>query len=192
MFKLNLVIRRKSENVMIFSPAPWFRILFLFFAAAVIVGIFTVAADDESISLVSPIVIAAICIIASMYEESWTVDREKRLITERSGLFLLHKTRKWGFNEVESLELRVFLRGAETDGSADHEVNLTPGFSREDMEEAAGKDTKIIHKRYQQMLRLNLKSGETRTIESLAGRSPDTLQKKADILSEFSGIKLEK
>ena len=178
LLKLNLILRRKSEDIMIFSPAPWFRILFLFLAGIVFFGIFTIASGGDDGSFIVPGLIALICVIAALYEESWTFDRAARIITSQNGLIIFHRTKAWSFDDVESIELQVFLRGAESDGSADHEINLTKAFSRENTEEAKG-GPRIIHRRYQQDLRLNLKSGDRVSIESLAARNTEALAKKS-------------
>ena len=177
---------------MIFSPAPWFRILFLFLAAIVITGIFAVSSDGSGANLVLPAVIAAVCIIAALYEESWIFDREKRIIVSRYGLLFLRRKKVWSFAEIENIELYSFLRGAESDGKADHKINIGKPFSRENTDEVSGRGIKIIHPKYHQELRLNLKNGDRATIESLDSRSTDALEKKAGILADFSGLKLFK
>jgi len=189
LFKLNLVLHRKNDNTMIFSPAPWFRILFLFLAVVVIIGIFTTSEDEEGGNWV-PVIVITVCIAAALYEESWRFDRSKRIIISKTGIIFLHKTKTWSFAEIANFELMVFLRGAESDGSADHEINLSKPFSRENTDEISGRGIKIIHRKYHQELRLSLKSGDRITIESIDSRNTEGLLKKANTLSEFCGIQL--
>ena len=192
MFKLNLIVRRKNDDIMIFSPAPWFRILFFLLAAIVLIGIITIAADGEGGSFLLPSIISAVCATAALYEESWTFNRKKRIIISKSGLKFLNKKKIVSFAEVENLELIKFLRGAESDGSADHEIDLSKVFSKENTAEATGNGPKIIHKRYHQELKLHLKNGNLLTLESLDSRGTETLEKKAKLISDFNGISLIK
>jgi len=190
LLKLNLVLRRKSDNEMIFSPAPWFRFLFLFLAIVIIIGIITISTEEVSGSLIIPIIIGIICLAASLYEESWSFDIENQIVSSRIGLILLNRKSSYSFTDIENLQLSLFLRGAESDGSADHEINLTRPFSKENTEDASGKTTKTIHKRWHQEIRLNLKNGERLTVESLDSRGTEGLSKKAGLLSDFTGIPL--
>ena len=176
---------------MIFAPAPWFRILFLAIAAFIIIGIFTIASDESSEGgFLVPIIIAAVCIIAALYEESWIFNRKEEIVTSKSGLFYIHKTRTYSFKNIANLELVVFLRGRESDSAAEHEIKLGNPFSKENTAEAADRGPRIIHKKYHLELRLNLQTGEHRTIESLDGRSGESLKKKAVALAEFNGFRL--
>lgn len=190
MFKLNLILRRKNDNVMIFSPAPWFRILFLFLTAIITTGIITVSSDDSSGNFILPIIIAVLCIAAALYEESWCFDKEKLIITSKSGFIFIHKTKIYSFAEVQNLKLTFFLRGAESDGTADHEINLSRPFSRENTAEVSGRGPKIIHPKYHQEIRLELKSGKQVKIESIDSRGKEALSKKVKVLSSFCGIPL--
>ena len=192
MFRLNLVLRRKNDDILIFSPAPWFRILFLFLAAIIITGIVTVAAEDPGGNFILPIIISACCLLAAMYEESWTFNKKEQHITFRTGLIIFNKSAVYRFNEVQNLELAVFLRGAESDGKADHEINLNRPFSRENTGEVSGRGPKIIHPKYHQEIKLVLKSGKTSTIESIDSRGTEALSSKAAVLSDFTGIGLIK
>lgn len=177
---------------MIFAPGPWFRVLFLFLAAVILIGIVTISGDKETGNFIIPLIIAAVCMAAAMYRESWTFDRDLKLITYCNGLIFFNRTKRYSFEDILNFEFSFFLRGAESDGSADHEINLGNPFSKENTEEVAGRSTRIIHKRYHQELRLNLKSGNHAIIESLDSRNTEKLIKNATILSEFSGIGLEK
>ena len=191
LFRLNLILRRKTANIMLFSPAPWFRILFLVFAGMIVLGIITVSSDEETGNYLIPVLIIAASVFAALYEESWLFDREEKTVRYKSGFLFLHRNKIWTFNEVENLELYKFLRGAESDGSADHEINLTKPFSRQNTAEVK-EGYRIIHPKYHQEIRMHLKSGEMQTIESIDSRNTEPLEKKALILAEFSGISLLK
>ena len=177
---------------MVFSPAPWFRIMFLFLAGIIIFGIFTISGDGDSGGFFIPVIIAVICVAASLYEESWLFDRNRRIIIHKAGLMFFSKTKTISFAEVDYMQLYVFLRGVKADRQADHELDLTKPFSRENTEDASGKGTRIIHKKYQQELKLVMKTGDKIAVESLASRGTEALAGKAGILSEFSGIRLVK
>ena len=151
---------------------------------------FTIVSGGEGGSFILPVIIAAACAVAAFYEESWTFDRKNRIITSKYGLLFLHSKKILSFAEVENIEFSCFLRGAESDGKADHEIELTRPFSRQNTGEAAGRGPRIIHPKYHQEIRLNLKSGDRLSIESLDSRTTETLSRKAGILSGFSGLKL--
>ncbi len=191
MFKLNLILRRKTEDIMIFSPAPWFRILFLAFAVIVAVGIYSTASEGIDGSFIVPFIITAFCIAASLYEESWTFDRENKTVEYKHGLIFLNRKISMPFNEIESLELNIFLRGNRSDGEIDNDKSFSNPFSKENTVETKNW-LKVVHPKYHQELILNLVSGEKRTIESIDSRNIEGIKKKAGILSDFSSIKLVK
>jgi hypothetical protein len=191
LFKLNLILHRKSKDIIIFSPAFWFRIIFLLLLAVLVAGLIAVAGDDaQDGSLAVPIIIGSVCLIAALYEESWTFDRNKRIIVAKFGLLILHRTKTYSFAEIENFELTSFLRGIRADKSEDKEIDLTSAFSKANTEEAAGKGQRIIHKRWHQDLILNYKSGDRKTIDAVDSRSTKALKAKAGILADFCGIPL--
>lgn len=168
MFKLNLVISRKGDDVMIFSPPPWFRVFFLIISVIMISGIvLNISEGGERISIIA-VVISLICIVASMYEESWTFNLQSRLIIFKTGLIFLNKETAISFDDVGSLSVSVVQRG---------------GRSK-------NKQRRISHPRYNQELLLNLKSGECKTIENFDGYNTDTFSQKAAILAGFCGFSL--
>lgn len=192
MLKLNLILRRKSDDILIFSPAPWFRFLFIFLTIIIATGIITIKKEGASESILIPVIIGTICIAASLYEESWRFDRENNIVTSKSGLIFINKKTHYSFSEIKNLQLTLFLRGAESDGSADHEIDLMHPFSKKNTEEVSGINTKIIHRKWHQELRLNLKTGKSVTIERIDSKGNEVLSKKAGVISDFTGLKLVK
>ncbi len=191
MLKLNLVIRRKSEDIIIFSPSPWFRILFLAFAFIVSVGIYAVASDGEDGSFAVPVIIAAACVTAAFYEESWTFNRARKTVRYKHGLVFLNRKESLTFDEIQNLELNIFLRGNKSDGEIENDKSFSNPFSKENTVETKNW-LKVLHPKYHQELRLNLVSGEQKTIESIDSRSVENMENNAGILSDFSGIPLIK
>ena len=189
MFKLNLILRRKSDDELIFSPAPWFRIIFLFFAASLVTGILTIGKEDSGGNFIVPVLITAACVIAALYTESWLFDRDKRIIIHKSGLLFLNKKMTLPFAEIDNLEISSFLRGVKADSKGEHELKLSNPFSRENTEEVKG-GPRIIHPKYHQDLCLKMKNGDRHIIESIDSRKSEALKKKAGIISDFSGISL--
>lgn len=191
LFKLNLIIRRKSDDIMIYSPAPWFRIIFLLLLAVLAAGLIAVTGDEsESGNLVVPIIVGVVCFIAAFYEESWTFDRKKRIVLSKFGLIFLNRKKLYSFAEIQDIELSGFLRGVMADKSADKEINLTPGFSKDAADEIADEGKRIIHKRWHQELTLHLKNGGKKTLEAIDSRNTEALKNKAGILTDFCGIPL--
>ena len=183
MFKLNLTLRKKNDDIMIFSPAPWFRILFLAIAVFIVIGI-TAAASDENNdgSFTVPIVITLICIIGALYEECWIFDRKEKTISSRTGLLFISRKKNWTFEDVSKLEFAVFIRGGRT---------VKADMQDSDTETAASVNTQKKNiKRYCQAIRLNLKSGDSIEIETAEGYNTDILKQKAWILSDFCGFEL--
>ncbi len=176
---------------MIFSPAPWFRILFLAFAAIIAVGIYSTASEGMDGSFAVPFIITAFCIAAALYEESWTFDRENKNVEYKHGLIFLNRKISMPFNEIENLELNIFLRGNRSDGEIDTDKSFSNPFSKENTVETKNW-LKVVHPKYHQELILNLVSGKQRTIESIDSRNIEGIKKKAAILSDFSSIKLVK
>ncbi len=184
MFKLNLVIRRKNEDIMIFSPSPLFRVLFLIVAAVMISGMVISVIDDNKGSFILPCIIAAICIIAAFYEESWTFDKKDCVITRKTGLLFFHKMKKIPFKEIDALELTVLIRGGRI---------VNPEAPDSDTDELKpDSPRKKTNKKYYQILQLNLKSGENIIMETFEGYNTDNIIKKAWILSDFCGFRFVK
>jgi len=193
LFKLTLILRRKSDEIMFFSPAPWFRIIFSLLLVVLVIGILSVSGDgSEKGNLLFPVIIGAVCFLAAFYEESWLFDKEKRIIISKYGLLFLNRRKVYSFAEIQDFELMSFLRGVNADKSADKKINLTPAFSKENTDEIAGEGRRIIHKRWHQELILNLKSGDRKTLEAIDSRSTESLLNKAGILADFCGIPLMK
>ena len=194
---LNLVLRRKSDDIIIFSPAPWFRILFLVLTAAIAVGLYAVYGDlkasGEPMSrLIVPTLIGIFCLAGMLYEELWIFDRKERMIYHRFGLKILSKKSVYSFDDSESFQLVIFLRGAESDGTADHQIEIgRPRASHADGI-SAQRLPRIIHPKYHQELLLNISDGRSVKIETIDSRGTDALEKKAGILSDFTGLTLVK
>ncbi len=193
---LNLVLRRKSDDIMIFSPAPWFRILFLVLTAAIAVGLYAVYGDlkasgEPMTGLIVPTLIGIFCLAGMLYEEIWIFDRKQRIIYHRFGLKILSKKSAYSFDDSESLELVIFLRGAESDGSADHEITIGKRFGKT-TDGMNGIKNKIIHPKYHQELLLNISDDRAVKIETIDSRNTESLEKKAGILSDFTGLPLVK
>jgi hypothetical protein len=92
-----------------------------------------------------PIALAAICTLASLYDERWIFDTGARLAHRRRGLLFLAKTESIRFSDIEELYVSRFVKG-----SPAH-------FPREKVGE---------FRRHQVTLYLWLESGERRTIET--------------------------
>ena len=183
MFKLNLVIRRKGEDVMIFSPSPLFRLMFLIIVAVMISGIAVSITDGGETGFTIQLVIAAVCIFAALYEESWTFNRAEKLIYRKTGLTFINRKKTIAFTEVENLELMAVIRGGRQVSGREY----TPYT---DKPENSGRRAKAV--KYYQELKLNLISGMSVTIECFEGYNTDSLSRKAGILSDFCGFQLSR
>ena len=197
MFRLNLLLRRKSDDIMILSPAPWFRLLFAGLAAVIVIGIFTVAGDrgeagTAAANDLGPLIIIILCIAGALYEESWAFDRRKRIIIHKYGLTFLNRKKIFSFAEILNIELKIFLRGAESDGKADHRIDIGRPFAGNNTEMISGRRPGIIHPKYHQELVLNMKSADPERVESLDSRGTAALETKAKTISDFSGISFQK
>lgn len=187
MFRLNLILKKKTNNILVLSPPVWFRIFFMIFAGIIFLGIITISKDSEHGSFVLPVCVAIFCIFASLYKESWIFDKTKKCIISQTGLLFINKRRIIDFSDVFQISVYSFLRGREI--PKENMKKSENPFSKENTAEVQGQN-KIMHKKYHQELRINLKSGDFIVIESLDKRNTVDLKQKAQQISSFTGISI--
>lgn len=169
MFKFQLQIKVKNEKVITLGIPLWRRIAFLFFALALLAGLFTVGLQATRVWI--PALLFLFCLLAAFYEESWVFDNASRRITERHGLLFFFKQTHWDYDSIATLDVYTFRRGAAKTRSREQE-----GRRRREVTILA-----LVHK-----------GGEHFDIEILSGASAVTeLQNTGEKLRAFTGLPLK-
>lgn len=167
MFNITLALSIKGENQLILAPKGFFRIGFALICGILLAGIGT--NPPEGVPVVG-IIIMTLSALAVFYEERWIFDRETKRIEYRMGLIFLNRKRRYSFDEVETFTFVTLQRGKVIDAS----------------EETAGQGARYT------LFGLFTKKGERRSIEIIKSRLAPGLLEKAEAVSRFCDISLER
>lgn len=100
---------------LVYSIPLWYRLL-MGGIAAVLLGSILVPEGEPGILAW---VILAIVLLGALYEESWILDAEKRVMEHRFGLLLLPFKADLPFDRIEGFRIDRFVRGAVAGGEED-------------------------------------------------------------------------
>ncbi len=143
MFRLEYILKQRTESELVLQFRPLFR-LFMFIFAALVAGSIVVAGRDPSGITFFPPLFLIFFILAGLYDERWIMDREKRLLVHRNGFIPLVRSRSYPFDAIEALEIDTFkthkkiirLSFLLADGSR-KDVEISGRKNREEIEERA-------------------------------------------------------
>ncbi len=107
---LKLQIREKNGNIN-YGIGWTFRILYLLFAIVILIGAYSYWNDQSTVNGRTPIAIAVILLIAGAYQEKWSFDKRRQLVTYRIGLLFLNRKKVIPFSQIEAFELNHFKKG---------------------------------------------------------------------------------
>jgi len=111
MIDLKFRLRRDTAGKLTLEFGIAFRILFAALALVLGTGV-AGSGDPTALSLI----ILAILILGALYEERWIIDPEAREITNRQGLVVLARRKRWRFDEIEGVAYTHY-RGGTIPGS---------------------------------------------------------------------------
>lgn len=114
------------------------------------------------------LVLAAVFLLGSLYDEQWAFDAKQRHVYFRLGLIGLGRTRRWDFDAVEALELSAFRRGTLPG------TRPAPGFRR-------GRPAFAV-------LSLRFRDGSSRVLERRPARRAGELEEAAQTLAAATGL----
>jgi hypothetical protein len=99
MVELKLHIRTLPDGTVVLDLGVGFRIVFGLLATILSMGII----GSETMSVFS-LVALVLLVVGALYQEQWTVDPNSREVVSRHGLLIMARTRRWSFDEIESVE----------------------------------------------------------------------------------------
>jgi hypothetical protein len=167
-----------------------FRALFITITVILGAGMF-------SLSVYSwfSILLFAISLLASVYNETWLFDKAAGSAEHRFGLLFLFKRKRIEIADIEELEIKRFVKGSVATGSAE----TRPG-SGQAPDDTRGKEGSEQPERKKGILlppflfvelNLVLKSGESVNIETVKTRHFEFFKNKAEIVADFLEKPLE-
>ena len=105
--EIPLVLVEKRDGRLVYAIPLWFRILM---AAIALLVVASFAVSGEPPGVVGWIVLAAVA-LAALYEERWTFDAGRGLVSHRAGLLVVARTTEIGLASVERFRAEPFVRG---------------------------------------------------------------------------------
>ena len=125
MLELALRLYRKSENEWELRLPHSFRFVFGFIVLITLTGMIAVGRFYAF-----PLVIVLISFAATLYNETWIIDRNREVFEYRFGLLFLFKRREIPFSEVSSLKVKRFTKGLPSDRGLAKPTTLRRDFIR--------------------------------------------------------------
>ena len=173
MFKLSLVLQKKTDNELVLRLPIGFRLLF-----AVIVTF--LAGSMIGTGSVSPasIILTVLSALAGLYKEQWRFDRESGAIEHQSGLLFPYITRLFTFDDIDQFVLsssksyRPAINRRQRDGYGQEQDSQRRGTSMTSFG-------------------LITKKGKAHTIEIRKSRSNELMEDNVRVISEFCDIPLK-
>jgi len=98
-------MKRPSPQVLVLSFSPLFRIAFGLFTAFFAAGSVAFGASPASV------IIVAVSLLSSLYDETWRFDAESRTVTYRWGLLVIAKRKTWAYADVSSISVKTVAKG---------------------------------------------------------------------------------
>ena len=108
-----LVLRETKNGRLVYSIPLWYRLLMVAIGAVLVGAIVVSGGKPTAFEWVALAVVAG----ATLYEERWILDAEKKSLHHRYGLLFLAKSIYLPFERLENFRLSAFVRGS-TPGSA--------------------------------------------------------------------------
>jgi hypothetical protein len=160
-----------------------FRVLFITITVILGAGMF-------SLSVYSwfSILLFAISLLASVYNETWLFDKTAGSGEHRFGLLFLFKRKRIAIADIEELEIKRFVKGSVATGSG-RAPDDTRG--KEGSEQPERKKGVLLPPFLFVELNLVLKSGESVNIETVKTRHFEYFKNKAEIVADFLEKPLE-
>lgn len=164
-----------------------FRALFITITVILGAGMF-------SLSVYSwfSILLFALSLLASVYNETWLFDKAAGSAEHRFGLLFLFKRKRIEIADIEELEIKRFVKGSVATGSLDRPPG--PGRAPDDTrgsEQPERKKGILLPPFLFVELNLVLKSGESVNIETVKTRHFEYFKNKAEIAADFLEKSLE-
>ena len=162
----------QKQNQIVYKNGKTIFILCLFFFLFLTYWIVLYLLDGETIkSLIRPIIMDIFALIGMGYQESWTFDNKKHLVTSRFGVFPLIKMNTYAYNDIATMEISHFTKGY-------------MGGERKE-------DPKKRKNRAHVNLGLRMNDYELKPIEVIAEkRSAGMTESAATVISSFTGFPL--
>ena len=167
MFNITLQLIRKGEDRILLAPHVYFRLGFALICSILVIGMRTSPGDPLP---VGGLIILAVAFLAIFYDERWIFDRTGKTIEFRWGLLFLYKKRLYPFEKIETLTF----------------VTLQRGRVINPEEETARSGARYT------LFGLITRQGEKRSIEMIKSRLAPGLQEKAELISDFCSLPLER
>ena len=101
-----LALRRLASGAYVYTISIWYRL-----GAALVLGVMVAAAVTAGGTGVFGWIFIAGAFVAAVYEERWTFDPERSLVSWRLGLVFLARRRTVAASELDVFALRAFRRG---------------------------------------------------------------------------------
>ena len=165
MFRLHLVIKQVSDNVIELSLPKAFRVVFAGITILLVASMISLMAIA-----VVPIIIASITIIAGLYEERWRFDNERGVVDHWIGLIGIAKRSSIEFDDIDSFILSNY-----------KEVPEDSGFSAK----------RSVALRSLVAFQIGIRAGRAKTVEIRMNRHNDLLKENAKRIAEFCDKPLE-
>lgn len=109
-----MIIRqgKKADSPLIYTLAPAFRIVNIFFAAMIALGAFTIGREDPSALLSFPVLLVIILLLTAAYQDRWVFDAGLRQAISLTGIAMFVRRVRMDLDQVERFSLSEFRRGA--------------------------------------------------------------------------------
>jgi len=183
MFQFSLNLKQISKDTLRLAMPIGFRIILL-----VIAGVFTAAMIAFGSVSWFTLVIIILCLIASIYQDTWIFDRETGTAEHRLGLFLLCTRKTIPLTDIRNVEFNRFARG-----SLDY-LNNPETPPRDDKTTRILKRGGILKRPAQHIIeiRLLLRGGGKENLETAKGRHYDYFIDKAEKIAAFIDVPVKK
>ena len=113
---------RQTPNGLVYAFPLWYRL-----TSVCIVLILSAAISVSGGTGPLGLVVLIITILASLYEERWTIDTRTRTLTSAIGLLVMARRTTTAFDDIEDVRLDVFLRGKLDQEPQSADTRIPPG-----------------------------------------------------------------
>jgi len=185
--EISLVLREKGPGRLVYAIPLWYRLLMTAIAAILAGAIFVSGGGIVSW------IIVGIAVLAALYEETWTLDKDKGSLTHRFGLLVAAKTIRLPLGQIEDFRLRAFIKGSNpgAPGAAGESARILSAVDNDlDNDVASLKNRQKLRRKAYITLICDDKEGGGLVLNTLPMRKADGLKDVAARLAQAAGVEL--
>ncbi len=106
---MQLILRKKSEEILSFSLHRGLRVFYISFASVIMIFLYLINSGETS--NLGPVVITVICLLFGSYDEVWVFDKTRGVAEISQRLLIVFNVRTVSLENLKNIQISSFTKG---------------------------------------------------------------------------------